>query len=70
MERTGENYIHKNFKTDKLGDSTKKEIKMKSYEKPNIKDIDVILQDIIAISNGGSTTNGDEFSLTELFPTL
>lgn len=70
MERTGENYIHKNFKTDKLGDSTKKEIKMKNYEKPNIKDIDVILQDIIAISNGGSTTNGDEFSLTELFPTL
>lgn len=43
---------------------------MKSYEKPNIKDIDVVLQDIIAISNGGSTTNGDEFSLTELFPTL
>lgn len=43
---------------------------MKSYEKPNIKDIDVVLQDIIAISNGGSTTNGDEVSLTDLFPTL
>ena len=44
---------------------------MKNYEKPKIKDIDVKLFDIIAIScveGNSSNSDGDSFSIGDLFP--
>lgn len=46
------------------------EKEMKGYEKPKIKDIEIKLCDIIAVSNAGSTEDGDGFSLSDLFPNL
>lgn len=40
---------------------------MKNYEKPQIKDIQVNLEDIIAVSNHGGTDGGDSGSLADLF---
>ena len=40
---------------------------MKNYEKPEIRDINVNLEDIIAVSNNGSTNGGGSSSLTDLF---
>lgn len=40
---------------------------MKNYEKPEIKEINVNLEDIIAVSNRGSTNGGGSSSLSDLF---
>lgn len=40
---------------------------MKNYVKPEIKDIKVKLEDIIAVSNQGATSNGGSSSLSDLF---
>lgn len=40
---------------------------MKNYEKPEIKDIKINLEDIIAVSNNGSTSGGGSSSLSDLF---
>lgn len=40
---------------------------MRDYEKPKMKEINVNLRDIIAVSNRGATENGDSSSLVDLF---
>lgn len=40
---------------------------MKNYERPEIKDIKINLEDIIAVSNNGSTSGGGSSSLSDLF---
>ena len=39
----------------------------KNYERPEIKDIKIKLEDIIAVSNNGSTSGGGSSSLSDLF---
>jgi hypothetical protein len=51
-----------------LGEKRQKgEQNMKNYERPEIKDIKVNLEDIIAVSNNGSTSGGGSSSLSDLF---
>ena len=40
---------------------------MKKYERPEIKDIKINLEDIIAVSNNGATSGGGSSSLSDLF---
>ncbi len=39
---------------------------MKKYEKPEVKDEEVVLEDIIAVSNKGETVDGDSKSILDL----
>lgn len=50
-----------------MGKEKKENQTMKNYEKPEIKEINVNLEDIIAVSNQGSTNGGGSSSLSDLF---
>ena len=39
---------------------------MKKYEKPEVKEEEFLLEDVIAVSNGGETVNGDSKSILDL----
>lgn len=65
MMRNGENYTHKLFR-ERIEKKEKEKKSMKNYERPEIKDIKVSLEDIIAVSNRGAGS-GDSGSITDLF---